>query len=166
MMLDATAKPRLKSLILMTVAVASIGAISATAVGIFSLRSRMPPAKPAYALASTLATPQEIDRVIQTSINLSSDFTAARIANKLLATELVSGGTTFIIYRFNFPQTCGKAGCLHVAVDKRSKVSIPLQLFDLADKTIPFTSLTKAGCFSVKQPVNGSIETYEICQSH
>jgi hypothetical protein len=139
----------------------------AISIGI-SMRSRVDPSpqQVGYTSAAKLATSQEIDRVIQANVKLSKDFRAGQIAKNLLATEIVSGGTTFIIYRFNFPQTCGKAGCLHVAVDRRSKVSIPLQLFDLPDKTIPFTSLTNTGCFSVKQPSNGAIEDYEICQSN
>jgi hypothetical protein len=129
-----------------------------------SLRSRFEPQTGVYMSAAKLATPQEISRVIQANVNLSRDFTADRIAKNLVATEIISGGTNFIIYRFNFPQTCGKAGCLHVAVDKRNQISIPLQLFDLPTRSIPFTKLAKAGCFSVKQPSNGSIEDYEICQ--
>jgi hypothetical protein len=117
-----------------------------------------------YTSAANLATPQEIDRVIRDNIHLSANFTAKRIAKNLVAIELVSGGTNWIVYRFNFPQTCGRAGCLHVAVNRRDKVSIPLQLFDLPDKTAPFTKLEKAGCFSVKQPSNRTIEQYEICQ--
>jgi hypothetical protein len=128
-------------------------------------RSRLEsPPTSVYTGAAKLVTPQETSRVIQANVNLSRDFTAEQIAKNLVATEIVSGGTTFIIYRFDFPQTCGKAGCLHVAIDRRSKVSIPLQLFDLPDRTIPFTKLAKAGCFSVKQPSNGTIENYEICQ--
>jgi hypothetical protein len=165
-MLNSLVKSQHKSIFWSIVLVTS-GVFLAILVG-SSLRSRLEPSPQTsvYMSAAKLATPQEISRVIQANVNLSRDFTADRIAKNLVATEIISGGTTFIIYRFNFPQTCGKAGCLHVAVDKRSQVSIPLQLFDLPTRTIPFTKLAKAGCFSVKQPSNGSIEDYEICQQN
>jgi hypothetical protein len=163
-MLNSLLKPQHKSFFLPILLVTS-GVFLAIWVG-SSLRSRFEPSPQTgvYMSAAKLATPQEISRVIQANVNLSGDFTADRIAQNLVATEIISGGTNFIIYRFNFPQTCGKAGCLHVAVDRRSKVSIPLQLFDLPTRTIPFTKLAKAGCFSVKQPSNRAIEDYEICK--
>ena len=164
MMLNSLVKTPYKSIFYLGTGFAIAGVLLAISIG-NSFRSRVEssPQQVSYASAAKLATPQEIDRVIQANVKLSRDFRAGRIAKDLLATALVSGGTTWIVYRFNFPQTCGKAGCLHVAVDRRSKVSIPLQLFDLPDRSIPFSSLTKAGCFSVKQPSNGAIEDYEIC---
>jgi hypothetical protein len=152
------------SLVWLTVMLAIVGFIVGFGGTLGRSRFESPPTTSVYTGAAKLVTPQETSRVIQANVNLSHDFTAERIADNLVATEIDSGGTTFIIYRFNFPQTCGKAGCLHVAVDRRSKVSIPLQLFDLPDKAVPFTKVAKAGCFSVKQPSNGSIEDYEICQ--
>lgn len=153
-----------KSIFWLSTGLAVGGVCLAISIG-SSLRSQfeLSPQTGIYISAAKLATPQEIDRVIRANVNLASDFTAEQIAKNLVATEISSGGTTFIIYRFNFPQTCGKAGCLHVAVDTADKISIPLQLFDLPDKTVPFTKLAKTGCFSVKQPSNGTIEDYEIC---
>jgi hypothetical protein len=164
-MLNSLLKPQRKSIIWLSTGLA-IGGVCLAILAGSSLRSRFEssPQTGVYISAAKLATPQEIDRVIRANVNLASDFTAERIAKNLVATEIVSGGTTWIVYRFNFPQTCGKAGCLHVAVDTADKISIPLQLFDLPDKTVPFTKLAKTGCFSVKQPSNGAIEDYEICQ--
>ena len=164
-MFNLLVKPQRKSILWLSSGFAILGLFLAILVG-SSLRSRVESSPPTgvYTSAAKLATPQEIDRVVRANVNLASDFTAERIAKNLVATELVSGGTNWIVYRFNFPQTCGKAGCLHVAVDTADKISIPLQLFDLPDKTVPFTKLAKTGCFSVKQPSNGAIEDYEICQ--
>jgi hypothetical protein len=75
--------------------------------------------------------------------------------------------STFTIYRFNFPQTCGRAGCLHVAVDRQDKQSIPLQLVDLPGRQPVFASIAKTGSLVVKQPTNlvgRTIEDYEICK--
>jgi hypothetical protein len=148
-MLKSLPKPKQpKSIFWLTAVLAIIGAFLATFASTWVLsRFQSSPIKGAYEIASNLAAPQEIDRVIKESVNLSSDFTSDRIAKYLVATEIDSGGTTFIIYRFNFPQTCGKAGCLHVAVDRRDHTSIPLQLFDLPDRTLPFTKLSRSQSF-------------------
>lgn len=130
--------------------------------------SKSVPPKGTYEQATKISTPAEIATVIQENVELSSSFTAARVARQLVAIELASGGTTFTIYRFNFPQTCGQAGCLHVAVDRQDRRSIPLQLVDLPARAFGFKSIAKAGCLAVEQPVNGvsgAIEDYEICKS-
>jgi hypothetical protein len=130
--------------------------------------SKSVPPKGTYEQATKISTPAEIATVIQENVELSSNFTAARVARQLVAIELASGGTTFTIYRFNFPQTCGQAGCLHVAVDRQDRRSIPLQLVDLPARSFGFKSIAKAGCLAVEQPVNGvsgAIEDYEICKS-
>jgi hypothetical protein len=137
--------------------------------------SKSVPPKGTYEQATKISTPAEIATVIQENVELSSSFTAARVARQLVAIELASGGTTFTIYRFNFPQTCGQAGCLHVAVDRQDRRSIPLQLVDLPEREarhqggrpFVFKSIAKAGCLAVEQPVNGvsgAIEDYEICK--
>jgi hypothetical protein len=117
-----------------------------------------------YSMATDISSIQEIERVIDRSINTSKTFIASQIVRKILATRIDSGGTTFTIYRFVFPQTCGKAGCLHVVVDERDKHTNSLQLIDLPDKSFPFSSVNKKGCFNVRQPVNNSIDDYEICK--
>ncbi len=117
-----------------------------------------------YSMATDISSTQEIERVIARSINTSKTFTASQIVQKILATRIDSGGTTFTIYRFNFPQTCGKAGCLHVVVDDRDKYTKSLQLIDLPDKSFPFSTLKKSGCFNVRQPINNTIDDYEICK--
>jgi hypothetical protein len=117
-----------------------------------------------YSIATDISSTQEIDRVIDRSVNTSKTFTAAQIAKKIVAARLDSGGTTFTIYRFNFPQTCGKAGCVHVVVDERDKHTVSLQLIDLPDKSFPFSSVNKKGCFNVRQPINYTIDNYEICK--
>jgi hypothetical protein len=117
-----------------------------------------------YSIATDISSTQEIERVIDLSVNTSKTFTAAQIAKKILAAQIESGGTTFTIYRFNFSQTCGKAGCLHVVVDKRDKHTNSLQLIDLPDKSFPFSTLKKSGCFNVRQPINNTIDDYEICK--
>lgn len=151
----------------LTLILAGVLSIGAGCLAVFvneSINAYQRPVKGVYTIATSLTSPAEIDRIIQASVNVSDNFTASRITKQLLATEIDSGGTTFRVYRFNFPQTCGQAGCLHVAVDQQDKVLIPLQLIDLPDRTVPFTNLEKIGCFSVKQPQNGAIEDYEICK--
>jgi hypothetical protein len=120
--------------------------------------------KGVYSMATDISSTQEIERVIDRSVYTSKSFVASQIAKKLLAAQLESGGTTFTIYRFNFPQTCGKAGCLHVVVDERDKHAVSLQLIDLPDKSFPFSSVNKKGCFNTRQPINDSIDDYEICK--
>jgi hypothetical protein len=117
-----------------------------------------------YSMATDISSTQEIERVVARSINTSKTFTASQIVKKILATRIDSGGTTFTIYRFVFPQTCGKAGCLHVVVDERDKHANSLQLIDLPDRSFPFSSVNKKGCFNVRQPLNDSIDNYEICK--
>jgi hypothetical protein len=117
-----------------------------------------------YSLATDISSTQEIERVIDRSVNTSKTFTTSQIAKKILATRIDSGDTTFTIYRFTFPQTCGKAGCLHVVVDERDKHTNSLQLIDLPDKSFPFSTLKKSGCFNVRQPINYTIDDYEICK--
>jgi hypothetical protein len=122
------------------------------------------PVKGLYSMATDIKSTQEIEQIINRSVYTSKSFVASQIAKKILAAQIESGGTTFTIYRFNFPQTCGKAGCLHVVVDERDKYTTSLQLIDLPDKSFPFSTLKKRGCFSVRQPVNNSIDDYEICK--
>lgn len=117
-----------------------------------------------YSIATDISSTQEIERVVDRSVNTSKAFTASQIVKKILATRIESGGTTFTIYRFNFPQTCGKAGCLHVVVDDRDKYANSLQLIDLPDKSFPFSAINKNGCFNVRQLVNNTIDDYEICK--
>lgn len=111
--------------------------------------------KGVYSIATDISSTQEIERVIDRSVYTSKSFVASQID---------SGGTTFTIYRFPFPQTCGKAGCLHVVVDDRDKYTNSLQLIDLPDKSFPFSTLKKSGCFNVRQPINNTIDDYEICK--
>ncbi len=120
--------------------------------------------KGVYSMATDISSTQEIERVIDRSVYISKNFVAAQIAKKILAAQIESGGTKFTIYRFPFPQTCGKAGCLHVVVDERDKHTNSLQLIDLPDKSFPFSTLEKSGCFNVKQPINNTIDDYEICK--
>ncbi|WP_373539552.1 hypothetical protein [Chamaesiphon sp.] len=120
--------------------------------------------KGVYSIATDISSTQEIERVIDRSVYTSKSFVASQIAKKILAAQIESGGTTFTIYRFNFPQTCGKAGCLHVVVDERDRYANSLQLIDLPDKSFPFSSVNKKGCFNVRQPLNDSIDDYEICK--
>jgi hypothetical protein len=120
--------------------------------------------KGVYSLATDISSTQEIERVIDRSVYTSKSFIAPQIAKKILAAQIESGGTKFTIYRFDFPQTCGKAGCLHVVVDERDKYTNSLQLIDLPDKSFPFSSIKKKGCFNVRQPVNNTIDDYEICK--
>jgi hypothetical protein len=122
------------------------------------------PVKGVYAIATDISPSQEIERVIERSVYTSKSFVASQIAKKIVATQIESGGTTFTIYRFPFPQTCGKAGCLHVVVDERDKHTNSLQLIDLPDKSFPFSTLKKSGCFNVRQPINNTIDDYEICK--
>jgi hypothetical protein len=117
-----------------------------------------------YSIATDISSTKEIERVIARSVYTSKSFVASQIAKKILAAQLESGGTKFTIYRFNFPQTCGKAGCLHVVVDERDKHTVSLQLIDLPDKSFPFSSVNKKGCFNTRQPLNNSIDDYEICK--
>jgi hypothetical protein len=120
--------------------------------------------KGVYSIATDISSNQEIERVIDRSVYTSNNFVAAQIAKKILAARIESGGTTFTIYRFTFPQTCGKAGCLHVVVDERDKHMSSLQLIDLPDNSFPFSTLKKSGCFNVRQPINYTIDDYEICK--
>lgn len=120
--------------------------------------------KGVYSIATDISSTQEIERVIDRSVYTSKNFVASQVAKKLLAAQIESGGTTFTIYRFNFPQTCGKAGCLHVVIDERDKYANSLQLIDLPDKSFPFSAIQKNGCFNVRQPVNNTIDDYEICK--
>ena len=111
------------------------------------------PAKGMYSIATDISSTQEVERVVARSVYTSKDFIGLQIAKKILATKIESGGTIFTIYRFNFPQTCGKAGCLHVVVDEGDKHTVSLQLIDLPDKSFPFSSLDKKGCFNTRQPI-------------
>jgi hypothetical protein len=134
-----------------------------------SIKSKSQEPKEVYQLAKTVIKPAELEEVIQKNVKLSGSFTAARVLQHLTVTQLASGGTTFKIYRFNFPETCGKAGCLHVAIDQQDRQSIPLQLVDLPNKQMMFSSATKAGCLSVKQPAasaKNTTEDYEVCKKH
>jgi hypothetical protein len=121
--------------------------------------------KGVYSLATDISSIQEVEQIVDRSVYTSKNFVAAQIAKKILAARIESGGTTFTIYRFTFPQTCGKAGCLHVVVDDRDKHINSLQLIDLPDKSFPFSTLKKSGCFNVRQPINNTIDDYEICKS-
>ncbi len=120
--------------------------------------------KGVYSLATDISSIQEIERVIDRSVYTSKSFVASQIAKKILAAQIGSGETTFTIYRFNFPQTCGKVGCLYVVVDEHDKYTNSLQLIDLPDKSFPFSTLKKSGCFNVRQPINNTIDNYEICK--
>jgi hypothetical protein len=134
-----------------------------------SIKSKSQEPKEVYQLAKTVTKPAELEEVIQKNVKLSGSFTAARVLQHLTVTQLASGGTTFKIYRFNFPETCGKAGCLHVAIDQQDRQSIPLQLVDLPNKQMMFSSAAKAGCLSVKQPAasaKNTTEDYEVCKKH
>ena len=122
------------------------------------------PAKGIYSIATDISSIQEVERIVDRSVYTSKDFVGSQIAKKILAAKIESGGTIFTIYRFNFPQTCGKAGCLHVVVDERDKHAVSLQLIDLPDKSFPFSPLSKKGCFNTRQPINDSIDNYEICK--
>lgn len=112
--------------------------------------------------AIDLVAPQEVERVVRKSVKLSDGLTIEQIKTKLTARELVSGGETFTIYKFQFPQTCGSLGCLYAIVDKKDGISIPLQLTEIPDGKL-FTPIKKAGCFNVRQK-NEGIENYEICK--
>jgi hypothetical protein len=122
------------------------------------------PVKGLYSMATDLKSTQEIEHVVDRSVYTSKSFVTAQVAKKILAAQIESGRTTFTIYRFNFPQTCGKAGCLHVVVDERDKYAVSLQLIDLPDKSFPFAAINKNGCFNVRQLVNNTIDDYEICK--
>lgn len=117
-----------------------------------------------YSIATDISSTQEVERIVERSVYTSKDFAAAQVAKKILAAQIESGGTTFTIYRFNFPQTCGQAGCLHVVVDESNRYANSLQLIDLPDKSFPFAAIKKDGCFNVRQPVNSTIDNYEICK--
>lgn len=122
------------------------------------------PAKDMYSIATDISSIQEVQQIVDRSVYTSKDFVAAQVAKKILAAKIESGGTTFTVYRFNFPQTCGKAGCLYVVVDERDKYANSLQLIDLPDKSFPFAAIKKDGCFNVRQLVNSTIDDYEICK--
>ena len=122
------------------------------------------PVKGLYSMATDIKSTQEIEQLVDRSVYTSKSFVASQIAMKIVAAQIESGGTTFTIYQFNFPQTCGKAGCLHVVVDERDKHTVSLQLIDLPDKSFPFSPLGKKGCFNTRQPINDSIDNYEICK--
>ena len=115
-------------------------------------------------MATDIKSTKEIEQLVERSVYTSKSFVASQVAKKMLAAQIESGGTTFTIYRFNFPQTCGKAGCLHVVVDERDKHAVSLQLIDLPDQSFPFTAINKNGCFNVRQLVNNTIDDYEICK--
>jgi hypothetical protein len=134
---------------------------------VISIKSKSQTPKEVYQLAKKVSQPAELEKVIQDNVKLSGSFTAARVLQHLTVTQLASGGTTFKIYRFNFPETCGKAGCLHVAIDQEDRRSIPLQLVDLPNKQMMFSDAEKAGCLSVKQSAvgaEGTIKDYEVCK--
>jgi hypothetical protein len=145
-----------------------LGIITASCFGSWVLsRAKSTSSLGTYTNANRVSRPEEVARVIHEHVKVSDDFPIARISQQLVAIELASGGTTFTIYRFNFPQTCGRAGCLHVAVDRQDRQSIPLQLVDLPGRQPVFASIAKTGCLVVKQPTNlvgGTIEDYEICK--
>jgi hypothetical protein len=129
---------------------------------LFRSKSAVP--KSFYSSAIQLAAPSEVERVIGENLNLSGQLTVANVSRRLLAAKISSGGTSFIIYRFDFPETTGKAGRLHVAIDQTDKRSIALQLLDLPSQQPMFGSTKTPGCFVAKQPgAGGSIEDYEIC---
>ena len=117
-----------------------------------------------YSIATDISSTQEVERIVERSVYTSKNFVASQVAKKILAAQIESGGTTFTIYRFNFPQTCGKAGCLHVVVDESDKYANSLQLIDLPDKSFPFAAIKKDGCFNVRQLVDSAIDNYEICK--
>ena len=117
-----------------------------------------------YSIATDISSTQEVERIVERSVYTSKDFAAAQVAKKILAAQIESGGTTFTIYRFNFPQTCGKAGCLHVVINERDKYANSLQLIDLPDRSFPFAAIKKDGCFNVRQLVYSAIDNYEICK--
>jgi hypothetical protein len=153
----------LKSILILAVSLAIVSVLLTTQVANW-VNGKFHAANGLYSMATDISPTQEIERVIDRSINTSKTFTASQIVKKILATRIDSGGTTFTIYRFVFPQTCGKAGCLHVVVDDRDKHTNSLQLIDLPDRSFPFSTLRKSGCFSVRQPVNNTIDDYEICK--
>jgi hypothetical protein len=150
-----------------TFILAALMAISGVFIAIYTanwIGGKIHTPKGVYSMATDISSTQEIERVIDRSVYTSKNFVAAQIAKKILAAQIESGGTKFTIYRFPFPQTCGKAGCLHVVVDERDKHTNSLQLIDLPDKSFPFSTLEKSGCFNVKQPINNTIDDYEICK--
>ena len=122
------------------------------------------PVKGLYSMATDIKSTKEIEQLVERNVYTSTSFVASQVAKKLLAAQIESGGTTFTIYRFNFPQTCGKAGCLHVVIDERDKYANSLQLIDLPDKSFPFAAIKKNGCFNVRQLVDSAIDNYEICK--
>jgi hypothetical protein len=150
-----------------TFALATLLAISGSFIAIQAanwIGDKIHAPKSIYSLATDISSTQEIERVIDRSVYTSKSFATSQVAKKTLAAQIESGGTTFTIYRFPFPQTCGKAGCLHVVVDERDKHTNSLQLIDLPDKSFPFSTLKKSGCFNVRQPINNTIDDYEICK--
>jgi hypothetical protein len=122
------------------------------------------PAKGLYMMATEFTSTQELAQIIDRNVTTSNSFPTTRITKQLVAAQIHSGGTTFTIYRFNFPQTCGKAGCLHVVVNEGNKQTVALQLVELPDKTLPFSALNKPDCFNARQPLNNAIDNYEICK--
>jgi hypothetical protein len=154
-------KPLKLHILLLALAVAIVSGLG----GWLFVRSKSPAvAKSLYSSATELSAATEVERVITENLNLSGQLTVANVAKHLLASKINSGDTSFIIYRFDLPETTGKAGRLHVAIDQTDKRSIPLQLVDLPNQQPMFASTKTHGCFIVKQPGSGArVEDYEIC---
>jgi hypothetical protein len=99
--------------------------------------------------------------------DVKGKLTFAQAREKIAATILDSGGTKFHIYRFGMKETCGSLGCLHVAVNQKTKKEIPLQLVDLPAEQKMFKPTVHQNCFTVDQkPRYGAVKGYEICDTN
>jgi hypothetical protein len=100
--------------------------------------------------AERISNSADIDLVFDTYIELTPEFSLDGIRKQLTATKV----GTLIVYKFDFPNTCGFAGCLYVLSDGYAR-STALQLWD--DPYLLTGS--KPQCLRVEQ----KRQKYEIC---
>jgi hypothetical protein len=110
-----------------------------------------------------LVAEAEIDRAITAGVKLDAKVTAAYIRKKLLMTQFRSGEKLYTIFKVVAPETCGKAGCLHV-VQTKDSLPILLQLLEIGVSKEVFKPSPTPRCFLVAQPEYQEIKDYEVCE--
>lgn len=138
----------------------SILGICSILVSIWGFKSLLKAPKLDYLPVAQVVSKAEAERVIRKSVRISEAFSIEKILSLLTARKILSEGQELIVYRFNFPETCGKAGCLYV-VAKPDQTMRPLQLFELLDGGDLFVTSPDQK-LKVLQPINGRVEDYEI----
>jgi hypothetical protein len=110
-----------------------------------------------------LVAEAEIDSAIIAGVKLDAKVTGAYIRKNLLITQFRSGEKLYTVFKVVAPETCGKAGCLHV-VQTKDSLPILLQLLEMGVGKEVFRPSATLGCFLVAQPEYGETKDYEVCE--